>query len=116
DTDGIPASAAIARLHRLVELHDWAHNQFFAPVAAALLWGTHLAWAIERWRATHGRHVAHWLAVVAEFEALSSLAAYRYEHPDDVLPELAEETKPGAFTAEALGHPLIPADRLVRND
>ena len=57
DTSGVPASAAIRRLHRLVELHDWQHNQFFAPVAAALLWGTHLAWAIEGWRRTHGSQV-----------------------------------------------------------
>ena len=44
---GTPASRAIAQLHWLVELHDWQHNQFFAPIGAALLWGTHLAWAIE---------------------------------------------------------------------
>ena len=58
---GMPASRAIRRLHFLVELHDWQHNQFFAPVAAAFLWGTHLAWAIESWRRAHGNHasVAH---------------------------------------------------------
>jgi hypothetical protein len=115
DTGGIPASAAIRRLHRLVELHDWQHNQFFAPFAAAVLWGTHLAWAIESWRRRYGSHVDTWLRTVGEFEALSSLSAYRYEHPDDVWPELTSASH-GAFDGEALGHPLVPAARMVRND
>jgi hypothetical protein len=115
DTAGVPASAAIRRLHRLVELHDWQHNQFFAPLAAALLWGTHLAWAIERWRARHGAHVGTWLRVVGDFEALSSLSAYRFEHPADAWAELVEETA-ATFDGRALGHPLLPAARMVRND
>jgi hypothetical protein len=114
DTSGVHASTAIRRLHRLVEWHDWQHNQFFAPLGAALLWGTHLAWAIESWRGRHGRHVRAWLRLVGEFEALSSLAAYRYEHPDDVWPEMVEG---GAlFEATSLGHPLLPRGRMVRND
>ncbi|MGH6693235.1 MAG: MutS-related protein, partial [Gammaproteobacteria bacterium] len=114
DTNGRPASAAIRDLHRLVELHDWQHNQFFAPIGAALLWGTHLAWAIEAWRARHGARVGAWLRTSGEFEALGSLAAYRYEHPDDVWPEILDG--PGRFEAAGLGHPLIPASRTVRND
>lgn len=113
-TSGVHASVAIRRLHRLVEWHDWQHNQFFAPLGAALLWGTHLAWAIENWRSRHGSHVRAWLRIVGEFEALSSLAAYRYEHPDAVWPGIVED---GAlFDARALGHPLLPNARMVRND
>jgi hypothetical protein len=115
ETGGIPASAAIRRLHRLVELHDWQHNQFFAPFGAAVLWGTHLAWAIESWRRRYGSHVDTWLRTVGEFEALSSLSAYRYEHPGDVWPEMTNGSH-GAFDGEALGHPLLPAARMIRND
>jgi hypothetical protein len=114
DTDGVPASRAIAGLHRLVELHDWQHNQFFAPIGAALLWGTHLAWAIEAWRRAHGRHVRTWLRTVGEFEALSSLSAYRFEHPDDVWAEIIEG--PATFDGSDIGHPLLPAAKMVRND
>ena len=113
-TADLRASLAIRRLHHLVELHDWQHNQFFAPVAAVLLWGTHLAWAIERWRRVHGSRVRAWLATVGEFEALSSLAAYRYEHPTDTWPDIV--AGPAQFEATALGHPLIPAARTVPND
>jgi hypothetical protein len=114
DASGVSGSAAIRRLHRLVELHDWQHNQFFAPIGAALLWGTHIAWAIESWRQTHGPRVRTWLHTVGEFEALSSLSAYRYEHPADVWPEIIEGD--AVFEGTAVGHPLIPTARMVSND
>jgi len=115
EREGRPASAAIAHLHRLSEMHAWQHNQFFAPIGAALLWGTHIAFAIEGWRRHYGAAVGGWLATVGEFEALSSLSAYRYEHPADVFPEIVEPT-PARFESEALGHPLLPAARMIRND
>ena len=114
-TGGVPAATAIRRLHRLVELHDWQHNQFFAPFAALLLWGTHLAWAIEAWRRQYGVHVGLWLRTVGEFEALSSLAAFRYEHPADAWPEIVDAGV-ARFEVQAIAHPLLPASRIVRND
>ena len=112
-----PASRSIHRLHWLVELHDWQHNAIFAVLAAPLLWGTHVALAIEAWRREHGRHVREWLRISGEFEALASLSVYRYEHPDDPFPDLEEAVQQRAiFAGEALGHPLIPAAKMVRND
>ena len=114
-THGLAASVAIRRLHRLLEWHDWQHNPFFALIGAALMWGTQLAYAIEHWRSQHGAQAAVWLRSVAEFEALGSLSAYRYEHPEDPFPEIVDS--PAArYEGEALGHPLIPASRAVRND
>jgi MutS domain V len=111
------ASTSIHRLHWLVELHDWQHNAVFAVIAAVLLWGTHLALAIEAWRRAHGRHVREWLRVCGEFEALASFSAYRYEHPGDPFPELVDERERCAiFDGRRLGHPLIPAAKIVRND
>ena len=122
-TRGVRASAAIDRLNRLVEMHDWQHNMVFAAIGAVLLWGTHLAWAIEAWRAKYGSHVEEWIAAAGVIEALMSLAAYHYEHPDDPFPEIvadAESTGPrrprAIFDGASLGHPLLPAARMVRND
>jgi hypothetical protein len=115
DRQGVPASIAIHRLHRLTEMHDWEHNLIFAIVSAPLLWSTHLAFAMERWRSQYGAAVSEWLALVGEFEAFSSLSAYRFEHPDDVFPEIVD-AGPSRYDGNALGHPLIPAARMVRND
>ena len=113
----VAASASIHRLHWLVELHDWQHNLIFGMVAAALLWGTHVAIAIEAWRRAHGRDVREWLRICGEFEALASLSAYRYEHPDDPFPEIdGPDAQSAMFDGVGLGHPLIPAARMVRND
>ncbi len=120
DTGGEPASSVIRKLHRLVAMHDWQHNVFFAPFAATVLWGTHLAWAIESWRRRHGTRIHQWLTAVGEIEALVSLSAYRYEHPDDPFPEIVELSDTagaaGCYVGTALGHPLLPAARAVRND
>ncbi len=119
DAPQAPAARVIRRLERLVEAHDWEHNMIFVVPAALLLWSTHLAWAIETWRQRHGRDVAVWLEAVGELEALSSLATYAYEHPDDPYPSIAEHAgRPRVAIVEgtALGHPLLPAARMVRND
>ena len=111
------ASASIHRLHWLVELHDWQHNAIFAAVGAALLWGTHIALSIEAWRRACAHHVREWLRVCGEFEALASLSAYRYEHPDDPFPNFDDgNRRPAVFDGLRLGHPLIPAARMVCND
>ncbi len=114
ESAGAPPSERIARLHRLIHLLDARKNQLFAPLAGALLWVTQLALAIEAWRAVTGPAVARWLAVVGEFEALSALAGYAYEHPDDPFPELTGE--PTCFEGDGLGHPLLPQEQCVRND
>jgi hypothetical protein len=119
DAPHSPASRVIRRLERLVEAHDWEHNMVFVIPAALLLWSTHLAWAIETWRQRHGQDVGIWLRAVGEFEALSSLATYAYEHPDDPFPSIrsGEDPQPVAVVqGTALGHPLLPAARMVRND
>jgi hypothetical protein len=110
----VEASAAISRLHRLVELHDWQHNQFFAPVAFMLLWSMHVACALERWRRRYGRDVPIWIRTLGEYEALISLAAYAYEHPADPFPALIDDG-PGVFRGTGLAHPLVFPD-VVSND
>ncbi len=116
DAAGVAPATAIRRLHRLVEMHDWQHNMIFAIIALPLLWDVHIAFAMEAWRRRYGAQVRVWLQSVGEFEALSSLATYRFEHPDDPFPEIDETAADGRLAGAALGHPLLPAARMVRND
>lgn len=114
DVDGVPASQQIARLARLIELLESRRNVFFAPLAGLLLWGTQIAFLLERWRARVGPAIPRWLSVVGELEALSSMAGYAFERPADPFPELVDEGP--CFAGEALSHPLLPDARAVRND
>jgi hypothetical protein len=112
---GILPSRAIGRLKRLVDMLDWRRNAFFAPISAALSWPLHLAAAIEGWRREFGPKVSAWLDAVAEYEVLSSLAAYSYEHPADPFPDFVED-QTARLEGLQLGHPLVPTARMVRND
>ena len=115
DTDRHPPSWQIRRLHRLdAWLDSSLHNQFFVPFAFLLCMPIWLSHAIERWRALVGPHIAQWLDAVGQFEAISSLSGHAFEHPADPFPEIVG-LEP-LVDAVGLGHPLIPADRCVRND
>ena len=109
--------AEVARgLQRVVEANDWRHNLMLRPFAALLLWELHCGFAVEAWRARYGAAVPEWFRQVGEFEALSALGTYAYEHPADVYPELVDPNGPPVFEAEALAHPLIPSATTVTND
>ena len=113
-THEIPASQQVRSLRRLIDLLDGRRNQMFAPLAALMLWSTQLAFAIESWRARFGSSVDRWLVTTGELEALVSLASYSYEHPADPFPTVVDQGP--RFEGEALGHPLIPEEQVVRND
>ncbi|MGO8813830.1 MAG: MutS-related protein [Terriglobia bacterium] len=109
-----PPSHRIRNLNRLMEYMDSRRNLIIKSVDLFVFWTLQCACAVESWRKRTGPAVRGWLAVVGEFEALSSLGGYSYEHPADVFPEFAE-TSP-CFEAEDLAHPLLPDRDAVRND
>jgi hypothetical protein len=110
--DGLAPSRHIRKLHRLAELIDSRDNVLLRIVGPPLLYGTHLAFAVERWRTVNGPHIRVWLDTLSEFEAISSLACYGFEHPQDPFPVFDAGC---LIEGEALGHPLLPDDRCVRN-
>lgn len=113
---GARPSERLARLRWLVSVLQAQRNGVFAltGLGLILLWSTQLAFAIEAWRAECGPLLARWITAVGEFEALSALAGYAYEHPADPFPEIVEAGP--RFEAEGLGHPLLPAAGNVRNN
>ena len=115
--NGDAASRGIARLARISDWADSRHNVFLRLSEIPVLFTLQLAYAAESWRRTHGRPLREWIDVVAETEAILSLAGYAYEHPADVFPEITEnnggtEVK---FDATEMAHPLLPAAEAVRN-
>jgi hypothetical protein len=114
--DGVAASEAIERLGKLYAWMESGNNLVFVLVCKFFLWETQFAFAIEAWRARFGPKVEVWLRRLAEFEALTSLSGYAYEHPADPFPELLSGDGLARVEAEGLGHPLIAESRCVRND
>jgi hypothetical protein len=114
EVDGEPPSRQLARLKRLVENLDSRDNVVVRVLEPFILWTPHLALQVEDWRALSGQAVRRWLHAAGEMEALCSLASHAFEHPADPFPEFAPE---GTWIeAEAIGHPLLAEDKVVRND
>lgn len=112
--EGVPASARLSALRRLVERLEASGNMFFAlTVGPALFWDLHHVLAAERWQATVGPRLRNWLEVIAEVEALASLGATLATRPESCLPEVVEGE--GVYVAEALAHPLLDHRRAVAN-
>ncbi|HTU51906.1 MAG TPA: hypothetical protein VMF56_15045 [Acidobacteriaceae bacterium] len=113
-------SEAIARLRTVVDLINSRDNFFVRILDVPLMYSVQVAMRAEAWRAQHGKAVRGWLDATGEMEALLSLSAYHYEHPADPFPELmaVSEFVDGAACLEgkALGHPLIPTAKCIRND
>jgi hypothetical protein len=108
------ASQTIGSLSTIVSFAGSRRNQAITLFAIPLMYTLNVALAAERWRRMHGTVVRSWVEVIGDLEALLSLAAYAYEHPDDPVPEFVDG--PARFAGIDLGHPLIPAARCVRND
>jgi hypothetical protein len=135
NVDGQPASSVVHRLHRYSEIHSGDKNTAIVPLTFFLFGHLEIALAlaamlqlvrpvisvaVARWRNRYGGRVRAWLDTIAEFEALTSLSAYHYEHPDDPFPQIVGSgssiAPPALFDAVQLGHPLLPSDRMVTND
>lgn len=110
--NGLPPSKQIRKLHRLAELIDSRDNVLLRIAGPPLLYATHLAFAVEQWRSANGPYIRIWLDTLSEFEAISSLACYSFEHPQDPFPVFDDGS---VLEGEALGHPLLPDARCVRN-
>ena len=111
---GIPPSIAIRKLVRLVEYLEARRNLILRPLEPVIFWSAQVVFAAERWQKQFGPQIRVWLAAAGEFEALSALSSYAFEHPEDVFPDFSGQD--ALFDAEALAHPLLPASKAVRND
>lgn len=109
-----PASQVIRSFARIVYWIDARHSLLAHLVDVPFLYTLHVAFAAESWRRRWGARMRSWVDIAAEMEALLSLATYSFEHPADPFPSFVEDSSL-AFIGEALGHPLVPDAKCVRN-
>ena len=107
-------SDAIRKLDRIVGYLESRRNPAMRLLDAVTFWSAQCVFLAEGWQQEFGPHIRSWLDAVGEFEALTALAGYAFEHPDDVLPQFVEEGP--LFEAEGLTHPLLSVSRAIRND
>lgn len=105
----------IKRFSNLLKWMDSNLNIVISVILNGLLmFNIHLLIAVEAWRNQYREMIPKWFAILAEFDALSSLATFSFNNPDYIFPE---QTSGGyKLVAAGIGHPLIPRDRCVKND
>lgn len=113
-TQGQAASMSLKRLAYLIGQLNVRYNIFAVLLSATVLWDLQWVDRLERWKAQHRHAVAQWLDAMAEMEALASLGAAHYHHPDWVWPTVVPHET--AFAARQIGHPLLHRQKRVCND
>jgi DNA mismatch repair ATPase MutS len=101
------------RFEGILSWFEFRYNGMLHPVVNLLtLWDIHCVFLLEHWQAQHGKRLRTWFQALAEMEALASLAAFAYDHPEYSWPEFTSQRQ---FTAQGLGHPLILSGRVVND-
>jgi len=113
-SERLPPSRAISKLRTIIDFSYSRENLILRVLDLPLLYSVQVAFWAEAWRRRHGAAVRRWLEATGQVEALISLATYNYEHPADPFPEFTSGS--ALFEAEELGHPLIAAEKCVRNN
>lgn len=113
-----PSSAA-ASLEVLGRRVGWSELRRTAPILhiplqALTLWDFHVLFALDDWRAAHGRHARAWLDALAELDAFVALGTLAHDEPYWAFPVIDAGTP--RIDATALGHPLLSNAHRVPND
>ncbi|MDR2473818.1 MAG: DNA mismatch repair protein MutS [Tannerella sp.] len=114
DGRGESASQAIKRLSVIVGALDQRFSLgglvfnflFFRDIREAI--------KLVRWSSANGNRIGEWLDALAEIDALISLGNFAFNHPDYVYPSISDDYF--TFDGSELGHPLLAADKCVKND
>ncbi|MGV3587607.1 MAG: MutS-related protein [Adhaeribacter sp.] len=112
---GQPASVQIHRLAVIVEYLAARMNVYMSFILnAVLMWDFYWMYRLERWKKQVAPDLEHILDVIAETEALASLAAFSYAYPQYTRPALSQI--PFEVEAGELGHPLIFTQQRITNN
>jgi hypothetical protein len=120
--EGATASKALKRLSVILNQFDGLSNPFAAIIMNGLFqYHIHNIFSLQKWKQTYSQNVLQWFQVIAEFEALSSIANFSYNHPDFIFPTLipqvsTAQSSPLGLGGKNVGHPLIAKGKRIGND
>ncbi|MFD2552766.1 MutS-related protein [Sphingobacterium tabacisoli] len=110
-------SVAFRRLGALVDKLDARNNILIGSILnIVLLWDFKQVLAIVKWKKSYEGNILNTFDIMADFEALTSLAVLKRNHPDWTTPILLDDTSKDGIVANRINHPLIPEGKAVSND
>ena len=109
------SSSALKELKGIVEKLDLRFNPVvFIPLDVLLQWDLQQVLALDKWKKKYHQHALQWFNMLAQFEALSSLATLSFNHPEWYFPVFKESHF--FMQGKQIGHPLINVSKRVNND
>jgi DNA mismatch repair ATPase MutS len=111
----VSASKVFQQLKSLVEQFEYRQNILVGVfLNSFFLWDIRCIYRLWNWHNRHHQKLTDWLEVIAETDAIISLANFANNHRDFNYPEIHE----GGFTfqADEMGHPLLQKNKRVCND
>lgn len=115
DANGKSTSVIIQQLANLVSNLNARLNMVVGSLLnLVLVWNVRCVLAIEKWKRNNHEDIESAFTVIAEYEALLSLASVHINYPEWAIPVIAEG-EGFTLTAEAIAHPLIKEKLRVAN-
>ena len=114
-TEKQSACQSIRKLSKILNALDHRMNMIaWAFLNGFFLWDILQMLRLENWQKKNREKAGDWFDVIAETDALNSLANYYFNNDEYIFPEIND----GEFSVKAvnLGHPLINKSQLVGND
>lgn len=109
------AGEAIEKIAKIAGALDNRSNMIVGVLLNAfLIWDIIQVYRIENWKLKYKNDLDNWFDVIAEFDALSSLACFKYNTPESIFPEISNDKF--HIDAKQVGHPLIFREQRVNND
>lgn len=108
------ASQITLKLQKILSEFDYRQNILVGFVLnSVFLWDLRCISKLNDWQLQYGNELPCWFDVIAEMDALLSLANCNYNHPEWVIPTV--QTSEFFLKTVGLGHPLIDETRSVKN-
>ena len=110
------SAIALKQVGGIFERLDYRNNVFFSLfIGIPTFWDLHCLAGLEKWKQNHKSQLNNWLDVLADTEAMNSLAGHAFAYPDYTTPQVTWENGVN-IEAQNMGHPLIPTGKRISND
>jgi MutS domain V len=107
----IKASAQIKSLSDILSRLSSVENLVGALISnSTFLYHVFSLMALYKWKGKFAKQAPQYLTIIAEFEALNSLANFAFNNPEFAFPSISEEKM---FKATQIGHPLLNRQKRV---
>ncbi len=110
------SSLEFKKLGTIFDRLDFRNNPYFSIIIGIpTMWDLQCLKGLEDWKTKNQAFLEPWLNVLADTEAILSLAGFQYANPSYAIPQITWDSNL-EINAEELGHPLINATNKITNN